>query len=149
MNITIRKATFLDIEAMTSLLYQLFSIEEAFTFNEIKQKRGLELLINSRKSAIVLIAGLDGKVIGMLTAQIFISTAEGKKAALLEDMVIDKKYRQMGIGKKLMEALGKWAMDQKISRLQLLADITNSPALSYYDKLGWKQTKMICLRKYI
>jgi GNAT superfamily N-acetyltransferase len=149
MNPIIRKATLTDIEAMTGLLYQLFSIEEDFTFDETKQKQGLELLISSPQSAVAFVAELDCKVIGMLTAQTNISTAEGKKAAVLEDMVIDKNLRQQGIGKKLMQAMEQWAKELNISRLQLLADKTNTPALSYYDKLGWNTTRMICLRKYL
>ena len=149
MNPIIRKAEIKDVEAMSSLLYQLFSIEEDFTFDEIKQKRGLELLIRSTESSVAFVAELEGKVLGMLTAQTNISTAEGKKAAVLEDMIIDKNYRKQGIGKKLMQAMELWAKEQGISRLQLLADKTNSPALLYYKKLGWNTTKMFCLRKYI
>ena len=147
--VNIRKATQNDIDAMASLLYQLFSIEEDFTFDETKQKRGLELLIRSTESAVAFVAELEGKVLGMLTAQTNISTAEGKKAAVLEDMIIEKNYRQQGIGKKLMQTMELWAKEQGISRLQLLADKTNAPALLYYEKLGWNTTKMICLRKYI
>jgi len=149
MNPIIRKATIKDIEAMTGLLYQLFSIEEDFTFDEVKQKRGLELVVSNTESAIAFVAEIDGKVIGMLTAQTNISTAEGSISAVLEDMVIEKSFRGKGIGKKLMQAMEDWAREKGIKRLQLLADKTNSPALAFYNKLGWDQTKMFCLRKYI
>jgi GNAT superfamily N-acetyltransferase len=144
-----RRATIADIEAMTGLLYQLFSIEEDFTFNAENQKKGLALLIKATDTAVVLVAELDGKVIGMLTAQTNISTAEGGIAAVLEDMVIEKELRGKGIGKQLMQAMKQWAIEKGIKRLQLLADKTNTPALAYYNKLGWKETKMFCLRKYI
>jgi GNAT superfamily N-acetyltransferase len=149
MNLSIRKATLADIDAMTGLLYQLFSIEEDFTFNAEKQKRGLALLINSNETAVAIVAELNGIVIGMLTAQTNISTVEGGIAAVLEDMVIDKSLRGKGIGKSLMQAMEQWAKEKGITRLQLLADKTNSPALAYYNKLGWTETKMFCLRKYI
>ena len=149
MNIITREATQADIEAMTGLLYQLFSIEEDFTFNAENQKKGLALLIESKNTAVALVAELNGNVIGMLTAQTNISTAEGGVAAVLEDMVIDKNHRGQGIGKKLMHAMEQWAQEKGIKRLQLLADKTNTPALAYYNKLGWNETKMFCLRKYI
>jgi GNAT superfamily N-acetyltransferase len=144
-----RRATIADIEAMTGLLYQLFSIEEDFTFNAENQKKGLALIIESEQSAVALVAEHEGKVIGMLTAQTNISTAEGGIAAVLEDMVIEKSLRGKGIGKQLMQAMKQWAIEKGIKRLQLLADKTNTPALAYYNKLGWKETKMFCLRKYI
>jgi GNAT superfamily N-acetyltransferase len=144
-----RRATIADIDVMTGLLYQLFSIEEDFTFNAENQKKGLALIIESEQSAVALVAEHEGKVIGMLTAQTNISTAEGGIAAVLEDMVIEKELRGKGIGKQLMQAMEQWARDKGIKRLQLLADKTNTPALAYYNKLGWKETKMFCLRKYI
>ena len=149
MNPIIRKAIPSDIDAMTGLLYQLFSIEEDFNFNAENQKKGLALLIKSNETAVAFVAELNGNVIGMLTAQTNISTAEGGIAAVLEDMIIDKNLRGQGIGKQLMQAMEQWAKEKGITRLQLLADKTNSPALAYYNKLGWKETKMFCLRKYI
>ena len=144
----IRKAENKDIDAMIGLLYQLFSIEEYFTFNAENQQKGLALLIESN-TAVVLVAELNRKVIGMLTAQTNISTAEGGVAAVLEDMIIEKSLRGQGIGKQLMLAMEQWANEKGINRLQLLADKTNTPALAYYNKLGWIETKMFCLRKYI
>ena len=144
-----RPAELSDIPAMTDLLYQLFSIEEDFIFNREKQTKGLELLIKSKETAIAFVAELDGIVIGILTAQTNISSAEGGIASVLEDMVVDKNLRGQGIGKQLMSEMENWAKLKGITRLQLMADKTNSPALAYYNKLGWKQTKMFCLRKYI
>lgn len=147
-SLIVRPAEKSDIQALTDLLFQLFSIEEDFEFNGEKHTKGLELLINETERARVLVAEIDKKVIGMLHAQTNISTVEGGLAITLEDMVIDKNFRGLGIGKQLMQEMQKWAENKGITRMQLLADKSNSPALAYYEKLGWKQTKMFCLRKY-
>lgn len=147
-NVIIRPATQADIKALTELLYQLFSVEEDFEFNSEKQTKGLEILVNETDRARILVAEHNNNVIGMLNAQTNISTVEGGLALTLEDMVVDKNYRGHGIGKKLMQEMQKWAESKGITRMQLLADKTNSPALAYYEKLGWKQTNMFCLRKY-
>jgi GNAT superfamily N-acetyltransferase len=147
-NIIVRSAKSIDVPVMVNLLYQLFSIEKDFTFDEEKHRRGLGLLVEAQ-SAKVLVAEAGGQVVGMLTAQISISSAEGKIAATLEDMVVDFKFRGQGIGHILMGAMEQWAVSAGISRLQLLADNTNLPALKYYDSLGWQETKMFCLRKYV
>jgi ribosomal protein S18 acetylase RimI-like enzyme len=63
-------------------------------------------------------------------------------------MIVDKQFRGKGVGKKLMVQMQYWAENKGITRMQLLADKTNVPALAYYCKLGWAQTKMFCLRKY-
>ena len=148
MNVIIRSATMSDIDSMVILLGQLFSIEEDFTADVLKQKKGLELLLQNQNYSKVLVAESDGKVVGMLTAQIYISTAEGAKAGMLEDMIIDKNYRRKEIGRMLIQKMEDWAFENNIKRLQLLCDKNNIPALEYYKKLNWITTQLICLRKY-
>jgi len=147
-HILIRKAQITDIPEMINLLCQLFSIEEDFSFNKTKHQQGLILLLKAKKIARVLVAEYDKKIIGMLTAQINISSAEGCLAATLEDMIIDKEYRRKGIGRKLLYSMQIWANKNGITRLQLLADKSNSSALQFYKTLDWQSTKLICLRKY-
>jgi ribosomal protein S18 acetylase RimI-like enzyme len=148
MNVIIRPATMSDLDSMVILLGQLFSIEEDFTADVLKQKKGLELLLQNQNYSKVLVAESDGQVVGMLTAQICISTAEGAKAGTLEDMIIDKNYRRKGIGRMLIQKMEDWAFQNNIKRLQLLCDKNNIPALEYYKNLNWLTTKLICLRKY-
>jgi N-acetylglutamate synthase-like GNAT family acetyltransferase len=148
MCITIRQAKISDIPAMTSLLEELFSIEADFTVDAQKQQQGLELLVGQPDRAIVLIAEHEDQVIGMLTAQILISTAEGGKSLLLEDMVVTKAYRQQGVGRKILTYMENLAVSSNIMRMQLLADRENHAALGYYTHLGWKETQMVCWRKY-
>jgi GNAT superfamily N-acetyltransferase len=144
----IRKATFADIPAMIELLRQLFSIEADFIFNSKKHEQGLALLIDSKEIANILVACINCKVVGMLSALINISTAEGKMAITLEDMVVDECFRTKGIGTKLMSVMEQWAEKKGVTRLQLLADKTNVTAFDYYKKLGWQSTQMVCLRKF-
>jgi hypothetical protein len=49
----------------------------------------------------------------------------------------------------LLKALGDWATGRNVSRLQLLADRDNSPALGFYASANWQMTALICLRKHI
>jgi hypothetical protein len=43
----------------------------------------------------------------------------------------------------------KWSRDQGATRIQLLADGRNVPAIIFYRKQDWKQTNMIALRRAI
>ena len=144
--VVIRPARIRDIEVLVSLLEVLFCIEEDFIFNETRQLNGLKLLINDERST-VLVAEIREKIIGMCTGQRVISTAEGGPAILVEDVVVDPGYRGMGIGRKLLESIFRWAEENSASRLQLLADRKNRAALDFYEKTGWQETRLICLRK--
>lgn len=136
-----------DIPVLTQLLRQLFSIEEDFSFDAKKQAHALELQLDS-KNAAVMVAEKQHCVIGMATAQLIISTAEGGPAILVEDVVVVPAEQKHGIGTELFQAIGFWGHTKGATRMQLLADIDNKPALTFYDKSGWQKTQLVCLRKY-
>jgi GNAT superfamily N-acetyltransferase len=148
MNVRIRKATMADIGPLIELLYELFSIETDFTFDKDKQYQGLKLMLKGGKNRRVWVA--DDKqhgVVGMCTLQILISTAEGGEVGLVEDVVVKKEFRCQGIGTLLLKTVEAWAAKSKLSRLQLLKDKTNLPAIQFYKKVKWQPTMMVCMRK--
>jgi len=144
---TIRAARLEDIASLTGLLHLLFSIEKDFPFDETLQARGLRLLLDN-PACRILVAEIDSCVVGMCSGQLTLSTAEGGAALLVEDVVIDKKWRGKGIGRALLNKIALWATEMGAHRMQLLADRNNAEALHFYEKLGWGQTQLICLRKY-
>jgi len=147
-HIQIRPAVPGDIDVLTMLLELLFSIEADFSFDKNRHKKGLAQLIEN-PAACLLVAEITNDVIGMCSGQITISTAEGGAALLVEDVVVRGDWQGQHVGKRLLLALGEWAGDRGISRLQLLADCNNSEGLGFYKKLGWQTTSLIALRKYI
>jgi len=144
---SIRPARQGDIAALTGLLHLLFSIEEDFSFDQTRQEQGLRLLLDN-PACCILVAEIDFCVVGMCSGQLTISTAEGGVALLVEDVVVAKKWRGCGIGRALLDGIARWGAEKGVRRLQLLADRNNAEGLSFYEKLGWKQTQLICLRRY-
>jgi GNAT superfamily N-acetyltransferase len=100
------------------------------------------------KHKCIKVAEINGRVVGMCTAQTLISTAEGGMAALIEDLVVGTNHRGQGIGAKLLQSIEQWAHSRGATRLQLLADRNNQAALQFYAKAGWKGTQLICIRKH-
>jgi ribosomal protein S18 acetylase RimI-like enzyme len=144
----IRTAKPSDIPQLVELLKALFAIEADFNFDQDKQTCGLKLLLNSDKDCI-LVAELhsERRILGMCTIQTLISTAEGGRVGLLEDLIVAADFRHQGIGRELLAGALKWAERQCLKRLQLLADKNNEAALSFYENQGWKSTQLVCLRK--
>lgn len=143
-----RQASTTDIPFLILLLKELFEIEKDFIFDENKQRRGLELLLANNKDCIM-VAEHNSEVIGMCTVLIIISTAEGGYVGLVEDMVVKKAYARKNVGRQLLTAIEQWAQSQGLTRLQLLADKNNQPALAFYEKMAWQHTQLIGLRKVI
>jgi len=142
---TIRSATLADLDRLTTLIKMLFAIEKDFAFDPGRQRRGLATLLANEWSTI-LVAEAAGQVVGMCTGQLTISTAEGGPALLVEDVIVDPAHRGCGLGTRLLEEMAEWAADHGAHRLQLLADRNNQAGLTFYKKLGWQRTDLICLR---
>jgi ribosomal protein S18 acetylase RimI-like enzyme len=147
-NIKIRPARNEDIESLTGLLEELFTIEADFSPDTSRQSAGLRLLLQKR-DAVILVAESGGKVVGMCTIQVVISTAEGGLSGVLEDMIVARDARRQGIGRALLQAAESWAEERGLTRLQLLAESENEAALAFYFKMGWQGTGLVCRRKFL
>jgi len=149
-NIRYEEATASDIDDLSRLLINLFEIEKDFKPNIEKQKNGLALLINTNGAATIQVAKNNkGKIIGMVTAQLVISTAQGASSAWIEDMIVDATYRGHGIGKQLLQQALDWAKNNGATRAQLLVDIENTSALGYYKHLKWESTQLQARRIFL
>lgn len=143
----IRPARPADLDALVALLGELFSIEADFRPDPVRQRKGLSLLLGDRLRRAVLVAEVGGEIVGMVTGQMVISTSEGAASVWVEDMVVAGSVRRKGIGKRLLRAVEEWAAARGATRLQLLADRENPPALRFYEARGWKGTRLVCLRR--
>jgi ribosomal protein S18 acetylase RimI-like enzyme len=145
--ISIRTAKPEDVPQLVMLLKVLFTVEADFDFNPDKQSRGLQLLVNSDKACILVAeASEDKKLRGMCSLQTLISTAEGGPVGLLEDLIVDADFRHQGIATLLLAEAFVWAEQRGLTRLQLLADKNNAPALYFYDQQRWQSTQLVCLK---
>lgn len=143
----IEPATHDDVPAMSALLDDLFSIEQDFAPNGDNQMRAMHLLLDLPDRACLLVARDEsGQIAGMVSGQLVISTAQGGPSMWIEDMVVREDTRGQGVGRQLLETLLQWALGKGASRAQLLVDLDNTPALGYYDHLGWQATRLAARR---
>jgi GNAT superfamily N-acetyltransferase len=147
MEVTIRTAAAADLEALVRLLGALFALEPDFPVHPHRQRRGLELMLAEPSRRVVLVAARGAEVVGMVTAQLLVSTSEGGLSAWVEDLVVDARERGAGVGRALLAAVEREAMALGATRLQLLVDRENAPALGFYARVGWASTRLLCLRR--
>ncbi len=148
--IQVRPACNQDIPQMCALLADLFTIEAGFSVDCEKQARALgRLIADSNGSSFVAVAAREELVLGMGSVQLIVSTAEGGLAGLVEDIVVRKDHRGSGIGSRILTELADWSRMRGATRLQLLADSDNLPALRFYRRNGWTSINLIALRKFI
>lgn len=147
MTTTVEFATAADLPAMADLLHELFTLESDFKPEREKQLRGLQLILDTPQIGRLFVLRVDGQVAGMANALITVSTAQGTRVLLLEDVIVSAKYRTAGLGRQLVEHVCAWAKAEGMTRVTLLADQDNAKALAFYDRLGFEKSAMVVRRK--
>jgi GNAT superfamily N-acetyltransferase len=136
-----------DLPAMADLLDALFTLEADFKPERDKQLRGLRLILDTPEIGRLFVLRLGGEIIGIANALITVSTAQGTRVLLLEDVVLKDGYRGAGLGRKLVDHVCAWAKSQGMTRVTLLADKDNAAALAFYQRLGFEPSAMVVRRK--
>lgn len=142
-------ATAEDLPAMADLLHELFTLESDFVPERTRQLAGLKLILDHPDMGRLFVLRVEGKVAGMANALITVSTAEGGRVLLLEDVIIKANYRSQGLGHKLVEHVLAWAISEGMSRVTLLADRDNTEARVFYERLGFEPSAMMVLRWWL
>jgi Leucine-rich repeat (LRR) protein len=139
--ITIEEAMREDLAQMAHLLSELFSIEADFDVDYEKQLSGITKLFEL-EGTVLLVARHDEKVVGMLTMQRLISSAEGDVIGQIEDLVVEESYRKMGVGSRLINKMRFLAQEYGYKRTQLVADLDNAQAHHFYSRRGFRRTNL-------
>jgi len=145
MNIRIRKGEAGDIETLATFLQDLFAIEKDFTIDVDRHRAGLHLLLAEPHARTIFVAEAAGVVVGMVTAQLVVSTSSGGYSILLEDMYVAPGFRRKGIGAKLLDQVLVWGAERGACRVQLVAAAGNNRALRFYRRAGLLKSDMTAL----
>jgi len=135
-----------DLPQMVALLGKLFAQEAEFMPDAAKQDAALRMVLADPKVGRLYVAKDGPKVVAMASMLYTVSTTEGGKAALFEDLVVHEDYRKQGIGAKLLEYVIGQARVEGVLRLTLLTDMQNEQAQALYRRLGFVGSPMKPMR---
>jgi GNAT superfamily N-acetyltransferase len=135
-----------ELPQLVALLTILFSEEAEFTPDYEKQTRALEQILADESSGTVYVARDDGRVVAMASLLYTVSTAEGGRAALFEDLVVLPTHRGQGIATSLAAFVIAEARTRGVLRLTLLTDMQNERAQALYRRLGFIDSSMKPMR---
>ena len=92
-----------DLDQLADLLAELFTLESDFRPDREKQLRGLRLILDSPALGTLFVLRDQGRVAGLANLLITVSTSEGCRVAVLEDVIVRNEYRGKGLGRRLVE----------------------------------------------
>jgi ribosomal protein S18 acetylase RimI-like enzyme len=103
-------------------------------------KSGIKHLIKQSFVFAVVIDKKTGKTVGMGRV-----LSDGVSDAYIQDLIILPKYRNLGIGKKLIKKLINYCKSKKIHWIALIAEPGQE---GFYESTGFKQMKKYTPLKY-
>jgi ribosomal protein S18 acetylase RimI-like enzyme len=134
----IRKWKQEDIESITQLLNQLsvdLGENDSYTIRSV-QKHFVEMK-NDAQTYESYVYLKDKTIVGFISIIYYISVFHKIGTALINELVVDSNYRNLGIGKKLIEYAIKKAKTKKMDEIEVGVMKENEGAIRFYKKNGF------------
>ena len=134
----LRRATRADVPEILRLIRALAEYEKLAS-DVVASEAGLaETLFGARPAAEVLLAEVDGRAVGLALFFQNYSTFLGKPGIYLEDLFVEPAFRGRGLGKQLLQAIARLAVERGCGRFEWAVLDWNEPAIGFYKSLGAK-----------
>jgi GNAT superfamily N-acetyltransferase len=142
MELVIRQATVSDLDG----LVPLFDGYRQFYRQASEPDRIRKFLLDrfEHNQSVIFVAVKDGTAVGF--TQLYPSFSSGALARIfiLNDLFVDPGARLIGTASALLQAAAEYGRRVGALRLVLSTEVTNIPAQSLYEKLGWKRNTEFC-----
>ena len=83
-----------------------------------------------------LLAEANGRVVGFALYFHNYSTWRGRRGVYLEDLFVESAVRGQGVGRALLSALARIAVDRGCARMEWSVLDWNEPSIRFYESLG-------------
>ncbi len=120
--------------------------------NLLKQLSNREIKIDlnfliSQKDTYCFVIEINNDIVATGTISFYYSLIKGK-TGVIEDVVVDKRYRRQGLGRKIMKKLIEKAKKEKVKFITLTSNPKRIPARTLYQSLGFelKETGFFVLK---
>jgi GNAT superfamily N-acetyltransferase len=135
-SIQIRPATASDIPLILQMIRALADYERLSDQVVATEEQLREALFGPRPAAEVILAYADGQAAGFALFFHNFSTFLGKRGLYLEDLFVQKEFRRLGIGRRLLAELARIAVERDCGRFEWAVLDWNQPAIDFYKSLG-------------
>ena len=132
MNYKIREAVLADKSRIKELYLEM--LKSVYHCENVQgyQEKDLDRFFMGKKDRIYV--AQDSEVVGFLSVEVH---HEQNHYIYLDDFSVTEKYRNMGIGTKLIDAAESYARKNGIPAVLLHVEKTNESAMGLYEKLGY------------
>ena len=102
---------------------------------KLAEEKYLDIVRFKKVGSAILYGVFEGKMLGFLWA--YEREVFGEKRLHLDHLIVDANVRATGIGSKLIEKLYDIALVRNVSKIELMATMSNENAVNFYRKHGY------------
>ena len=135
-NHTLRAAQPRDLDAIVALIGELASFERLAHLVEATPEKLAPHLFGEHPVAECLVGEVDGVVVAFALFFTNFSTFLARPGLYLEDLYVRPAHRGSGLGKALLEHLGRLAAERGCGRFEWSVLDWNANAISFYEAVG-------------
>jgi GNAT superfamily N-acetyltransferase len=135
---SLRRAVRADVPEILRLIRALAEYEKLSDEVVATEAALAETLFGTRSAAELLLAEEGGRAVGFALFFQNYSTFLAKPGIYLEDLFVDPAARGKGLGKALLQAIAKIAVERGCGRFEWSVLDWNEPAIGFYRSLGAK-----------
>ncbi|MCX7780380.1 MAG: GNAT family N-acetyltransferase [Negativicutes bacterium] len=141
MELIIRRANENDYAAVMSLYGELTGVYGNIRERSDDERRQVWLDVIADKRQHLLVAEVEGKVVGTLNLSVIPNLGHGGQPwAAIDNVAVDTAYRSRGIGQALVAEAGNIARKFNCYKIILSSNLARTRAHDFYRRLGWKET---------
>jgi GNAT superfamily N-acetyltransferase len=133
---TLRRAEPADIDAIVALIGELAEFEQLAHLVEVTPEKLAPHLFGERPVAECVVGEIGGEVVAFALFFSNFSTFLARPGLYLEDLYVRPAYRGSGLGKAMIEYLGRLAAERGCGRFEWSVLDWNANAIAFYEKLG-------------
>lgn len=133
---SLRSAVRADVPAILRLIRALAEYEKLARDVVATEAALAETLFGPKPAAEVLIAEDGGRAVGFALFFQNYSTFLARPGIYLEDLFVEPASRGHGVGKALLKAVARLAVERKCGRFEWAVLDWNEPAIGFYKSLG-------------
>ncbi len=133
---TLRRAEPADLEAIVALIGELAAFEQLAHLVEVTPDKLAPHLFGARPAAECVVGEVGGEVVAFALFFTNFSTFLARPGLYLEDLYVRPAHRGGGLGRALIEHLGRLAAERGCGRFEWSVLDWNASAIAFYEKLG-------------
>ncbi|MEH3111929.1 GNAT family N-acetyltransferase [Pedobacter terrae] len=132
--VQIREISVTDAESVATLSTQL-----GYQSN-IRQTSARIKHINNSNENCAFVALIDNKVVGWIHG-FYTLRVESDAFVEIGGLIVDENYRNLKIGKQLIENVNIWAKKHEVKKIKVRCNVKRTESHRFYKQIGFKENK--------